>query len=94
MVKTVANMSVNENIYSNNIDMSNNGNMNRDLLSCMTKEQLINMILGKPTVSVSQTGSVSQTASTKVGPVVKTVSAKAGPVFRSLQAIITRRTSG
>ena len=51
--------------------MSNNGNINRDLLSCMTKEQLINMILGKQTVSVSQTGSVSQTASTKVGTVHK-----------------------
>ena len=51
--------------------MSNNGNINRDLLSCMTKEQLINMILGQQTVSVSQTGSVSQTASTKVRTVHK-----------------------
>ena len=70
-MKTVANMSVNENIYSNNIDLSKNRNINRDLLSGMTKEQLINMILGKQTVSVNQAGSVSQTASTKVGTVHK-----------------------
>ena len=70
MVKSVA-ANENQSIYSNNIDMSksnNIGNMNRGLLSSMTKEQL-NMILNT-------------TASTKeVGPVVKkTVSTKAGPV--------------
>ena len=60
---------------------NNNGNIDHARLSGMTKEQLINMLLNT-------------TASTKVGPVVKTVSAKARPVFRSLQAIITRTTSG
>ena len=47
MVKSAA-ANENQSIYSNNIDMSksnNIGNMNRGLLSSMTKEQLINMIL-------------------------------------------------
>ena len=60
---------------------NNNGDIDHALLSGMIKEQLINMLLNT-------------TASTKVGPVVKTVSAEAGPVIRSLQAIITRTTSG
>ena len=82
MVKQVANMSVSKNIYSNNIGMSNKRNINHDLLSGMTKEQLINMILNT-------------TVSAKVGPVVKqTVSAKAGPVFKpkSLTQLTTPET--
>ena len=43
--------------------------MNREDLSKLSKEQLINMLLAKQTVSVQRTGPVKQTASTAVGPV-------------------------
>ena len=45
--------------------------MNREDLSKLSKEQLINMLLGKPPVSANKTGPVKQTASTAVGPVFK-----------------------
>ena len=43
--------------------------MNREDLSKLSKEQLINMLLGKQTVSASKAGPVKQTASTAIGPV-------------------------
>ena len=43
--------------------------MNREDLSKLSKEQLINMLLGKQTVSANKAGPVKQTASTAVGPV-------------------------
>ena len=43
--------------------------MNREDLSKLSKEQLINMLLGKQTVSSSKVGPVKQTASTAIGPV-------------------------
>ena len=46
--------------------------MNREDLSKLSKEQLINMLLGKQTVSANKAGPVKQTASAK----------KAGPVFK------------
>ena len=47
-----------------------NSNMNRENLSKLSKEQLIDMLLGKQTASVKQTGLVKQTASVnKTGPV-------------------------
>ena len=46
--------------------------MNREDLSKMSKDELINMLLGKQTVSANKTGPVKQTASAK----------KAGPVFK------------
>ena len=45
--------------------------MNREDLSKLSKEQLINMLLGKQTVSANKAGPVKQTASTTVGPVFK-----------------------
>ena len=45
--------------------------MNREDLSKLSKEQLINMLLGKQTVSANKAGPVKQTASTAVGPVFK-----------------------
>ena len=54
----------------NNIIYSNS--MNTDDLSKLSKEQLINMLLGKQTVSANKAGPVEQTASAK----------KAGPVFK------------
>ena len=45
--------------------------MNREDLSKLSKDQLINMLLGKQTVSAN-----------KAGPVKLTASAKAGPVFQ------------
>ena len=47
-----------------------NSNMNRENLSKLSKEKLINMLLAKQTASVQRTGPV-QTASTTVGPVFK-----------------------
>ena len=46
--------------------------MNREDLSKLSKEQLINMLLGKQTVSANKAGPVKQTASAK----------QAGPVFK------------
>ena len=46
--------------------------MNTEDLSKLSKEQLINMLLGKQTVSANKAGPVKQTASAK----------KAGPVFK------------
>ena len=46
--------------------------MNREDLSKLSKEQLINMLLGKQTVSANEAGPVKQTASAK----------QAGPVFK------------
>ena len=69
MLNQVANTSVskieNQIIYSNS--------MNREDLSKMTKQQLIDMLLGKKqnTESVNQTVSVRPTASTNVGAVHK-----------------------
>ena len=54
----------------NNIIYSNS--MNTEDLSKLSKEQLINMLLGKQTVSANKAGPVKQTASAK----------KAGPVFK------------
>ena len=45
--------------------------MNREDLSKLSKEQLINMLLGKQTVSANKAGLVKQTVSTAVGPVFK-----------------------
>ena len=45
--------------------------MNREDLSKLSKEQLINMLLGKQTVSANKAGPVKQTANTAVGPVFK-----------------------
>ena len=45
--------------------------MNREDLSKLSKEQLINMLLGKQTVSANKAGPVKQAASTAVGPVFK-----------------------
>ena len=45
--------------------------MNREDLSKLSKEQLINMLLGKQTVSANKAGPVKQTATTAVGPVFK-----------------------
>ena len=45
--------------------------MNREDLSKLSKEQLINMLLGKHPVSANKAGPVKQTASTAVGPVFK-----------------------
>ena len=45
--------------------------MNREDLSKLSKEQLINMLLGKQTVSANKAGPVKQTASTAVEPVFK-----------------------
>ena len=45
--------------------------MNREDLSKLSKEKLINMLLAKQTVSVQRTGPVKQTASTAVGPVLQ-----------------------
>ena len=69
MVIQVANTSVSE--IDNQIIYSNS--MNREDLSKMTKQQLIDMLLGqKPnTESVDQTVSVRPTASTNVGAVHK-----------------------
>lgn len=63
----------NEIIYSN-IMMNKNmypTNMNTEDLSKLSKEQLINMLMGEQTVSINQTG-----------PVKHTVNAKAGSVFK------------
>ena len=46
--------------------------MNREDLSRMSKNQLINLLLGKQTASANKAGPVKQTASAK----------KAGPVFK------------
>ena len=46
-----------------------NINMNRENLSKLSKDQLINMLLRKQTVSANKAGPVEQTASTAVGPV-------------------------
>ena len=43
--------------------------MNREDLSKLSKEQLVNMLLGKQTVSANKAGLVKQTATTAVGPV-------------------------
>ena len=43
--------------------------MNREDLSKMSKDPLINMLLGKQTASAKKAGPVKQTASTAVGPV-------------------------
>ena len=51
--------------------MYTNSNMNRENLSKMSKDELINMLLGKQTVSANKAGPVKQTASTAVGPVFK-----------------------
>ena len=46
-----------------------NSNMNRENQSKLSKDQLINMLLRKQTVSTNKAGPVKQTASTEVGPV-------------------------
>ena len=46
-------------------------NISREDLSKLSKEQLINMLMGKQTLSVNQTGPVKQTVSAKAGPVFK-----------------------
>ena len=43
--------------------------MNREDLSKLSKDQLINILLGKQTVSANKAGPVKQTASAKAGPV-------------------------
>ena len=48
-----------------------NINMNRENLSKLSKDQLINMLLRKQTVSANKAGPVKQTASTAVGLVFK-----------------------
>ena len=48
-----------------------NINMNRENLSKLSKDQLINMLLRKQTVSANKAGPVKQTASTAVGPIFK-----------------------
>ena len=48
-----------------------NSNMNRENLSKLSKEQLINTLLVKQTAGVNKAGPVKQTASTAVGPVFK-----------------------
>ena len=63
-VEPHARLSGNKIIYPNS--------MNREDLSKLSKEQLINMLLGKQTVSANKAGPVKQTASAK----------KAGPVFK------------
>ena len=60
-VEPHARLSGNKIIYPNK--------MNREDLSKLSKEQLINMLLGKQTVSASKAGPLKQTASTAVGPV-------------------------
>ena len=62
-VESHARLSGNKIIYPNS--------MNREDLSKSSKEQLINMLLGKQTVSANKAGPVKQTASAK----------QAGPVF-------------
>ena len=49
--------------------MYTNSDMNRENLSKLLKEQLVNMLLGKQAVSANKSGPVKQTASTAVGPV-------------------------
>ena len=63
-VESHARLSGNKIIYPNS--------MNREDLSKMSKDELINMLLGKQTVSANKTGPVKQTASAK----------QAGPVFK------------
>ena len=63
-VEPHARLSGNKIIYPNS--------MNREDLSKLSKEQLINMLLGKQTVSANKAGPVKQTASAK----------QAGPVFK------------
>ena len=63
-VEPRARLSGNKIIYPNS--------MNREDLSKLSKEQLINMLWGKQTVSANKTGPVKQTASAK----------QAGPVFK------------
>ena len=63
-VEPHARLSGNKIIYPNS--------MNREDLSKLSKEQLINMLLGKQTVSANEAGPVKQTASAK----------QAGPVFK------------
>ena len=63
-VEPRARLSGNKIIYPNS--------MNREDLSKLSKEQLINMLLGKQTVSANKAGPVKQTASAK----------QAGPVFK------------
>ena len=48
-----------------------NSNMNRENLSKLSKEQLINTLLVKQTAGANKAGPVKQTASTAVGPVFK-----------------------
>ena len=57
-------------IVANNFIYPNS--MNREDLSKMSKDQLINMLMGKQIASVQRTGPVKQTASAK----------RAGPVFK------------
>ena len=62
-------MSMSNKIVANKITYPNS--MNRENLSQMSKDQLINMLMGKQTASVQWTGPVNQTASAN----------HAGPVF-------------
>ena len=62
-VEPHARLSGNKIIYPNST--------NREDLLKLSKEQLINMLLGKQTVSANRAGPVKQTASTAVGPVFK-----------------------
>ena len=63
-------MSLSKKIVANKIIYPNS--MNREDLSKMSKEQLINMLMGKQTAGANKAGPVKQTASAK----------KAGPVFK------------
>ena len=63
-------MSMSKKIVANKIIYPNS--MNREDLSRMSKNQLINLLLGKQTASANKAGPVKQTASAK----------KAGPVFK------------
>ena len=60
-------MSMSKKIVPNKIIYPNR--MNREDLSKLSKDQLINMLLRKQTASANKAGSVKQTASAKAGPV-------------------------
>ena len=63
-------MSMSKKIVANKIICTNS--MNREGLSNMSKDELINMLMGKQTASANKAGPVKQNASAK----------KAGPVFK------------
>ena len=63
-------MSMSKKIVANKIIYTNS--MNREDVSKMSKDELINMLMGKQTASANKAGPVKPTASAK----------KAGPVFK------------